>query len=39
MSTLEEIKTAIAGLNAHDRTLLAAELFADQAPAPDAEGN
>jgi predicted transcriptional regulator len=28
MSTLQEIKTAIAHLNAHDKALLAAELFA-----------
>ncbi len=35
MSTLQEIKTAIAGLNEHDKTLLAAELFAEQAPTPD----
>jgi hypothetical protein len=28
MSTLQEIKTAIAQLDAHDRALLAAELFA-----------
>jgi predicted transcriptional regulator len=28
MSTVEEIKSAIAHLNAHDRALLAAELFA-----------
>ena len=27
MSTLQEIKTAIAHLNAHDKALLAAELF------------
>ena len=27
---------AIAGLNEHDKTLLAAELFAEQPPAPDA---
>lgn len=30
MSTLQEIKTAIAGLNDHDKTLLTAELFAEQ---------
>ena len=35
MSTLHEIKTAIAGLNEHDKTLLAAELFAEQEPSPD----
>ena len=28
MSTLQEIKTAIGNLNAHDKALLAAELFA-----------
>ncbi len=28
MSTLQEIKSAIANLNAHDKALLAAELFA-----------
>jgi predicted transcriptional regulator len=28
MSTLQEIKTAIAHLNAHDKAMLAAELFA-----------
>ena len=28
MSTLQEIKTAIAHLNAHDKALLTAELFA-----------
>jgi hypothetical protein len=28
MSTLQEIKTAIENLNAHDKALLAAELFA-----------
>ena len=28
MSTLQEIKTAIAHLNSHDKALLAAELFA-----------
>ena len=31
MSTLQEIKTAIAHLNAHDKALLAAELFATSA--------
>ena len=31
MSTLQEIKTAIAHLNAHDKALLAAELFATNA--------
>ena len=36
MSTLQEIKTAIAGLNEHDKTLLTAELFVEQAPVPDA---
>ncbi len=34
MSTLQEIKTAIAHLNAHDKALLAAEFFAMQT-APD----
>ena len=37
MSTLQEIKTAIAGLSEHDKTLLTAELFAEQAAAPDDE--
>ena len=36
MSTLQEIKTAIAGLNEQDKTLLTAELFAEQAPPPNA---
>jgi predicted transcriptional regulator len=31
MSTLQEIRTAIARLNAHDKALLAAELFATNA--------
>jgi hypothetical protein len=36
VSTLQEIKAAIAGLNEHDKALLAAELFAEQDPVPDA---
>ena len=36
MSTLQEIKTAIAHLNAHDKALLAAELFATSADADEA---
>ncbi len=35
LGTLQEIKTAIAGLNEHDKTVLAAELFAEQMPTPD----
>jgi hypothetical protein len=37
MSTIEEIKTAIANLNPRDKALLAAELFASNDPALDAE--
>jgi predicted transcriptional regulator len=37
MSTIEEIKTAIANLNPRDKALLAAELFATNDPAVDAE--
>lgn len=36
MSTLREIKTAIASLTQPEKTLLAAELFAEQEPVPDA---
>jgi hypothetical protein len=37
MSTLQEIKTAISHLNAHDQAVLAAELFAmDLEPHPEA---
>ncbi len=36
MSTLQEIKSAIANLNAHDKALLAAELFAVNAEPDDA---
>jgi len=37
MSTLQEIRSAIANLNAHDKALLAAELFATDAEPDDAE--
>ena len=35
MSTLQEIRTAIAALDDHDKALLTAELFAEQIPAQD----
>ena len=35
MSTLQEIRTAIADLDAHDKMLLVAELFAEEAATPD----
>jgi predicted transcriptional regulator len=37
MSTIQEIKTAIAKLNSHDKVLLAAELFAMNDAVDDAE--
>jgi predicted transcriptional regulator len=37
MSTVQEIKAAIAGLQPNDRARLAAELFAEQSPADEAE--
>jgi len=36
MSTLQEVKSAIANLSAHDKTLLTAELFAMNAEPDDA---
>jgi predicted transcriptional regulator len=36
MSTLQEIKSAIANLSAHDKALLTAELFATNAEPDDA---